>query len=287
MRTARFRWPAFIVVTASLIAAIAAPSATSAQSEFRPATSPGVMKPPPVTPKSVAADLLIFANVTLTSAAWKSLGDYSYLNAAMGYVQNHARTVLATDEQDLVSVSAKGAILLNAVEDAASTAEGIVLRPRTAPADKQALTQLAMALRANAAALGAVILPLPAVKSVNVSTPQRRVAIAALDLAQTARADQAFLAPGRHPTLSAGLETLERAAQSVLLGSDADDAAALARLTALSTAIQGAARVAAGIDRRANENPQNQRKAADLSAALRMVGGQLTLVMQSPQERAY
>jgi hypothetical protein len=241
----------------------------------------------PTSPRAVAAGIIDFAETTLASDAWKPLGEYRYLSTSMGYVRHHAGDVVATDEGDLAALSARSAALLNALEDAASTAQGIALRPRTTQPNKQALAQLETELRAKATTLAAVILPLPAANSIKVASPERRAAVAALILAQTARADETFLRPGGHPTMSAGIETLERAAQSVLFGNDENKSVADARLSALSTAIQGAARVAAGIDRRANESPQNRSKAAELATSLRTVGGQLSLAMQSsPQDVA-
>jgi hypothetical protein len=236
----------------------------------------------PKTPQTLAANILEFAQATVAGDAWKELGEYSYLNTTLQAVQRHARDVVNPDGHDPAYVSARSAALLNALQDAASTAEGIALRPRTSAANKQALAQLQAQLREHAATLGGVILPLPAVTSINVSTPERRLAVTALELVQTTSADASFLAPGRHPTLSAGIETLERAAQSILAGDDADQGVANAKLSALSTAIQTTVRVAEGIDRRANENPENRKKAAELATSLRTVAAQLGMVKRSP-----
>ncbi len=235
---------------------------------------------------AVSADIAGFAQSTLADSASNAFDNYSYLMTAMGAVQRTAQRVVDADGSDQRGLSATGTTLLNALNDSASTAANIASRPNTPWRTRQALQQLQTGLRAKAAELARVILPLPAVTSIIVSTPERRATVAALDLAQTARADAAFLEPRPRATLMAGLETLERAAQSILVGDDADHGLAAARLSALSTAIQLTERVAASIGRRANEEEDTRRKAKDLAASLARIMSQLDLVPTSAATQA-
>ncbi len=59
-------------------------------------------------------------------------------------------------------------------------------------------------------------MPVPPVSSVNVSTPERRLAVSALDVAQTAQRDMPLAGQPSNSWMANELRTLERAAQSVL-----------------------------------------------------------------------
>ncbi len=234
-------------------------------------------------PRLIAVEIADFARSTLsTGVLARPLGN-DFLVGTVDMLERVAQRLLS-DDGDAVSVAAKGTALLAALGDAINSAASMASQRSLAWETRQELRQLEGRLREKSATLAAAILPLPAVTSIVVSTPERRAAVEALDLAQTARAEPLLGGPRPHRSLLAGLDTLERAAQSVVLGDDSDRMAASARLIALSTALLMTARVAANIGERPVEPTDGRRKAADLAASLRSVATRLGVVAPPPDD---
>lgn len=229
-------------------------------------------------PKSCAAGVAVLAHSLLSEGKSTRLLDISDLVTRIAAVQRVAIKVMDDDEQDATGVPLKSTALLAALADAANAVERVARRADTAES-RQSLGQLEAELRSKYAELSSVLLPLSVMTTINVSTPVRRAAVKTLELAQTTRVDEALVGSRPHISLAAGIDTAERAAQSILLGKD-DDNGAAAKVTALATAILLTERVATNIAARGNESAETRSKSSDLAASLRAVA--VTLRVRTP-----
>jgi hypothetical protein len=125
-------------------------------------------------------------------------------------------------------------------------------------------------------------MPTPRVTSVNVSTPERRAAISALDLAQSTLRNTALVGPRSISWLGNELDTLERAAQSVLSDDGTNESRFTAKLYALRGALQTTSRNADNIARRPRANSDVLNHATELSKAVRRVVNQLDAAVPQP-----
>lgn len=277
--------PKPVQVTTRRMAISALPPPTRAPAPPPPPPEPHGDDPAP-TAKTLAAGIADYAGAMLDGGMSVHVTGYAYLMGKMGAVQRTAQRVVDDEGRDASGVSTKGTALLSALADTAHAAAGIVSRPGTSARARQELAEIEADLRRKQAEFGAMILPLPAVTSILVSTPERRAAVRALDLAQTARAEAAFVQPGPRVSLLAALETLELAAQSVLMGDDSDRGAAAGKLAALSTAVLLTDRVATNIGGRDIERKETRDKARELAQSLRALAPQLGVVPPSEAEQS-
>lgn len=237
-------------------------------------------------PVELAGDIARHAQSLLEGGLSSQALEYEHLRGALGSVQRTAQRVRDNYRHDPVRLAAGSTALLNAMGDAAQSASNIAARPGTPEPVVQELRGLESQLRERREELAALVLPLPAVRSFVVSTPERRAAVEALDLAQVARADPMFVRPRTRTSLAAAMETLERAAQSLLSGEIGDQQGNAAKLTALATAVLQAERVATNISGRAVEPEEIRGKAKALAAGLRKVADQLDVAVPTPSEQA-
>jgi hypothetical protein len=261
------------------VAPLPAPSVVEVRAADAPPTPPAAARQPDRTPRTIAAAIVEYAQSVVTGTGTELSGDYDLVRTRIPAVMRTAQRVVADDGSDPAGVPAKSTALLAALGDAANSVANILLRPGTPVQDRPALGQMEAALRAHSAELSAVLLPLPAVSSVSASTPARRAATAVLDLTQSALADTAVVGRGQRVSLLAGLDTLDRAAKSVLTGDDSDRQATAARITAMSTALLLTQRVAANISTRDVEPAAMRARMAALADSLRGIGHDLGLAM--------
>jgi hypothetical protein len=230
----------------------------------------------------IATGVADFAGNTLENTFWTQVMDIADLRTRMASTMRAARATAAHHGED-ADIAAKATVVIVALEDIANA---VARAPRSGNVGTaRALARFEADLRGIAAVLSAAVLPLPSVRSISVSTPRRRAVIEVLDVVQSARADQSFIQPRRHISLVAALDTVERAAQSVLLGEDKDENA-VARVAALAMAMLMSDRVATNIGNRTNENMEMRSKSLALSASLRALVGQFGAVPPSSLQQA-
>jgi hypothetical protein len=194
--------------------------------------------------------------------------------------QQAAEAVVSDDGRDPAGMPTKSTALITALAYAADASANVASRPRTAPSMTRSLEQLTSALREQSAALTAIILPVRAAASTTVAaTPAHRAAIGVLDLVRVTRGDTSFVGPHAHTFLATSLDTLDRAARSVVSDDDASVSATTAREDALSSAIVTTANVASDIASRAADSAGARQQAAGLAANLRTLASQLDAQM--------
>ncbi len=233
-------------------------------------------------PQMVAAGILDLVQSTLADDSSVSLDELTYPITGLHHVQRFAQAVVNDDGRNPAALAANCIEIINALGNTADLATHIASRPGGPRLSPPRFEQLAAALRAKAAELAAVVMPAPAVTSIIVSTPGHRAAISALDLAQTTLGDASFAAHRGHAWLVTELNTLDRAAQSVVNDDDTNQSIAAAKLYALRSSVRSTARQAREIAGRANETAEGRRKAADLAIALRRIETRFDAATSSP-----
>ena len=236
--------------------------------------------------QAIAGAIADHSRSVLSEGRSAQLMDNNDLLNRLSSVQRTAQLVVDEDGREPTVVSSRGTALFAALIDAANGAARLAARSGLPPDDRQALGQLEGWLRTKSTELGAALIPIPNVTSIDVSTPKRRLAMAALDLVRATRADESLIGSRPHISLVAGIDTVERAAQSFLLGSERDPTTAQTRLVALWTAILITDRVATNIAGRDSESEQTRTSSADLAGSLQQIATGLGVKGPSPEERA-
>jgi beta-lactamase regulating signal transducer with metallopeptidase domain len=208
------------------------------------------------------------------------LSAHTFLMTTVDRAQQAAEAVVSDDGRDPAGMPTKSTALITALAYAADASANVASRPRTAPSMTRSLEQLTSALREQSAALTAIILPVRAAASTTVAaTPAHRAAIEVLDLTRVTRGDTSFVGPHAHTFLATSLDTLERAARSVVSDDGASVSATKAREDALSSAIGTTANVATDIASRVTDSASARQQAAGLAASLRTLASQLDAQM--------
>jgi hypothetical protein len=201
---------------------------------------------------------------------------HTFLMTTVDRAQQAAEAVVNDDGRDPAGVPAKSTALITALAYAADASANVASRPRTAPSTTHLLEQFTSTLREQSTALAAIVLPVSTVASTSiVAKPARRVAADVLDLARTTRGDASFVGPHAHTFLATSLDTLERAARSLVSDDGASASATAARKDAVSSAISTTANVASDIASRAADAAGARQRAAGLAASLRALAIQL------------
>lgn len=235
--------------------------------------------------QAIAADIEDFAGSALTQGRSSQLMDNRDLVNRMTSVQRTAQLLINDDVRDSTGIASNGAALFTALVDAEYGVARFAARPGLRLQDRHALDQLASWLRARSTGVGAVLMPLSGSGFFDVSTPERKAAMSALDLVVKARADESLIGSRPHISLAAGIDGVERAAQSFLLGGDQGRAGAWMKMVALSTTMLLTDRVATNIAGRDNEPELTRARSADLAGALREILTQLGVKAPAPDEQ--
>jgi dsDNA-specific endonuclease/ATPase MutS2 len=236
----------------------------------------------PRLPAIVTASILDLVESALADESLAVLDEVQRPITGLHHLQRLARAVAEDDGHDAAFQAASYTEIINALKNTATFASNVTSAPRGAQLSKQKVDQLAAAMREKADELADAVMPTPRVTSVNVSTPERRAAISALDLAQSTLRNTALVGPRSISWLGNELDTLERAAQSVLSDDGTNESRFTAKLYALRGALQTTSRNADNIARRPRANSDVLNHATELSKAVRRVVNQLDAAVPQP-----
>jgi beta-lactamase regulating signal transducer with metallopeptidase domain len=236
----------------------------------------------PLTPSNVTADILKLVNSALADESLAVLDEVQRPITGLHHLQRLAQAVADDEGRNPAVQAASYAEIINALKNTATFASNITSAPRGAQLSKQKIDQLAMALRERAEDLAEVTMPTPRVSTVIVSTPERRAAVSALDLAQSTLRNTAFVGPRSNSWLFNELDTLEQAAQSVLSDDGTSESRFVVKLYALKGALQSTFRNADNIARRPRVSSDVLSHATELSASVRRVSNQLDAALSQP-----
>jgi beta-lactamase regulating signal transducer with metallopeptidase domain len=245
----------------------------------------GRVQPAPRSPGIVVADILDLVQSALADESLAALDEVQRPITGLHFIQRSARAIVNGEASDPAALAASYMQIINGLKNTATFATSVTSSPRGAELPKQEVALLAAAMRKLADELADATIPAPAITSVNVSTPERRVAVAALDLAQTALRNVAMVGPRSNSWLGNELDTLERAAQSALSDDGANQDSFSLKLHALAGALLSTAGNADNIARRPRVVPDIQRNATELSASTRRLADQLAGIMRPPEPR--
>lgn len=233
----------------------------------------------PRSPRIIVADILDLIQSALADNSVAALDEVQRPITGLHHVQRSATAILAEEAGNPATLAANYVEVINALQNTATFASNVTSTPRGSQLPKQRIDQLAAAMRNLADELAAGTMPIPSVTSVNVSTAERRAAIAALDLAQTTLRNVALVGPRTNSWLGNELDTLERAAQSVLNDAGADQGTFTMKLQLLRGALLSISRNADNIARRPRVNPDVLDNATELATSARRLANQLVAAM--------
>jgi beta-lactamase regulating signal transducer with metallopeptidase domain len=276
------------------------PSPVADDSAARMSTSPLPVTPPevseahssasrlPTVPRSpgiVVADILDLVQSALADESLAALDEIQRPITGLHYIQRSALAIVSGETGAPAFLAASYMDIINGLKNTATFASSVTSTPRGARLPKKEVDLLAAAMRKLAEELADATIPTPSVTSVNVSTAERRVAISALDVAQTTLRNVALVGPRSNSWLGNELETLERAAQSALSDDGTNQDRFIMKLHALSGALLSTSRNADNIARRPRLDADIRRNATELSASGRRLANQLAAAMPPPGPR--
>lgn len=221
-------------------------------------------------PREVVSDILEFIESALADEVTGRLDDIERPIMGLHHVQRHAQTVLDDNGSNPGKLAASYIEIINALATTANSAATVAGRRPGLQLPRDRFQQLAAAMSARSAELANVVMPVSDIRP-NVTTPEHRAALNAIELAQAALREARF-GPSWLPT---HLSTLERAARSVASDDGTPPGATTMKISLLRSALGVANRQANEIARRANVTAEARRKAADLADSLSNVVNQL------------
>jgi hypothetical protein len=231
----------------------------------------------------VVADILRLVNAALADESTAVLDEITYPITGLHHVQRYAEAVVRDEGVDPAALTANCVEIINALVNTGNAAANAGRRPGAAQLPAAALEQLSTKLHSSAAALKEALLPVLVVSSPAPSTTERRAAAAARELARETLRDVAFVGPRQVSWLVTELDTLERAASSVVQDTGADAQATRLKLHALRGSLRSAGRQVAQFAGRQDRAPANREKAAALTASLADIGTRLDAAMSGQQ----
>jgi beta-lactamase regulating signal transducer with metallopeptidase domain len=243
------------------------PAALSRSATTAPAIQAGASA---ASPREVVSNILDLIQSALADDVTGKLDDIERPITGLHHVQRHARAVLNDDGSSPAALAAHYVEIVNALATTANSAVTVAGRRPDLRLPTEKFQQLAAALRSKSAELAAVVMPTSDIR-LNVTTPEQRAALTALELARAARREPRF-SPSWLPT---HLNTLERAAQSLASDDGATPGATTMKISLLTSALRVATRQANEIAGRATVVGDVRRKAAELAISLNGVGEQL------------
>jgi hypothetical protein len=223
----------------------------------------------------VVADILDLVRSALADESTASLDTLTYPITGLNHLQRHALAVVNDDGRDPAAFADNCVQIVNALIITSNLAANMATRPRGAQVSPTDFAPLAAALHAKSVELANALMPVPAGAQPVSSTPGHRAASSALALAQAARQEASII--GRNPNnwLVTELDTLERAASSVVNDDGAQRGAMTLKLHVLGSSIRSTARQAAQIARRPDAPAETRNATAGLASSLQVVSTRL------------
>jgi beta-lactamase regulating signal transducer with metallopeptidase domain len=250
---------------------------TEARNAKRTRQVPAVTDSGAASPQQVVADILDLVQSALADDSSVSLDELTYPITGLRHIQRYAQAVVRDDGGHPEDLAANYIEIINALTNTANMATNLGRRPREPRQSSPGFEQLSAAMHARAGQLAALLMPESAIRSTVAATAERHAAFSVLDLVQATYRDPRFVGPPGGSWLRTELNTLSRAAQS-LVGSDgAAAAAATMQLYLLRSAIHSTTRQANDIASRPNHPAEARRKASDLATSLRDIESRLDL----------
>lgn len=231
--------------------------------------APTVRKSLARTPQEVVGDVLDLVQSALADESAPSLDELTYPITGLRHLKLYAQAVVGDDGSRPAELANNYIEIINALTITANMAANTARRAREPGASPTGFAQLSAALHARAEELAALLIPVSAASPAEGSTPARRAASSTLEVVQATYRDPRFVGPPGGSWLRTELDTLSRAAQS-LLGEDGPaPGAATMKLHLLRSSIRSTVRQADGIANRAERPADTRRKATELATSLR------------------
>lgn len=223
----------------------------------------------------VVASILELVQSALADETTRTLDEIMYPITGLQHVQRYAQAVLDHAHVDPALHAGNYLEIINALNNTADLAENSVARPRAPGISAPQYLQLARQMRAKSSELAALVMPVTSTPNPSDATPDLRAANAVLQLTQMTRAESS--APGSpwRAWMLTELNTLDRAAQSVLGGRRDDPGATALSQSMFRVSLQSTALQAERISGRGDASPDARRRTSALAASLRDIATRL------------